>query len=234
MPFKVILNVLATLLIFAVIATAQIPGLCNTGQTKAIASGCTAVLVTPNPPGGGPSRDGNWALAFPYPTPFTGVPDPCGLTTFGPTWVDTLDEPLPNSTVSEWISRYDGEGDRPVGWYVYATSFPVPSVLAGGVVPTGVTINGQLSSDNTTFFIYLESPAASAKCSLVTGPPFPVNPYEGAGQVDQNQWWPFSLKNKLELTAGADASLYFVVSNTTDNPSPTGLMVEFFPTSTFN
>ena len=145
-----------------------------------------------------------------------------------------MENPFPNNTVSEWISPYDGEGNRPIGWYVYATSFPVPPVLPNGSVPTGVTINGQFASDNTTFFIYMRSPAGSEKCSLVSGAPFPVNPDEGAGQVDQNQWWPFSVKNELDITAGADAILYFVVLNTTANPTPTGLIVEFFPTSTFN
>src|SRR5579871_6649435 len=74
----------------------------------------------------------------------------------------------------------------------------------------------------------MKSPAGSEKCSLVSGAPFPVNPYEGAGQVDQNQWWPFSVKNELDITAGADAILYFVVENTTANPTPTGLHCRVF------
>jgi hypothetical protein len=231
---KAIMNVLAALLLFATVVSAQIPGLCNTGETTKTALGCTGVLVTPNPSGGGPNRDGNWVLAYPYPTPFSGVPNPCSLKTFESAWVDTLGEPLPNSTVSEWISPYDGESNLPAGWYIYATSFHVPSVLPNGTVPTGVTINGQFASDNTTFLIYLKSPADSAQCSLVSGQSFPVNPEEGAGQTDQNQWWPLSFKNRLDITAGADALLYFVVRNTTANPTPTGLIVEFFPTSTFN
>ena len=81
---SLLITILAGPLLFATIAAAQIPGLCNTGQTRVTHSGCTGVLVTPNPTGGGPNRDGNWALAFPYPTPFPGVPDPCGLKAFEP------------------------------------------------------------------------------------------------------------------------------------------------------
>ncbi len=234
MPFKVITKVFATLLLFSTMAAAQIPGLCNTGQTKATASGCTGVLVTPNPSGGGPNRDGNWQLAYPYPSDLSPTHGPCDLAHFVHAWVDTpLAAWLPNSVsaASEWTTPYDGEGNYPKGWYVYRTAFPVPSVLSDGSAPTGFTINGQLASDNATFAIYLESPANSGHCSLVSGQPFPVNP-----DYNFQHWWAISFTNPIPVTPGAYAYLYFLVQNAPSNGSPntTGLRVEFFATSTFN
>jgi len=212
---------------------AQIRGLCNTGQTAENLKGCTEVLVTPNPQGGGPNVDGNWDLAFPYPSPFEGPGGPCALTQFEPAWVDTpLSLWLPNSasTASEWITPYAGETPQQPGWYVYRTAFPVPPLLPGGIAPTGVSISGQLASDNTMYTIYLESPAGSTNCSLVTGQTFPVNP-AGAGDSDFQQWWPFSFTNASAITPGAGAYLYFVVRNIDD---ATGLRVEFFGNSIFH
>ena len=211
---------------------AEIRGLCNTGQTAENLFGCTEVLVTPNPLGGGPHVDGNWDIAYPYPSPFEGFSGPCELTQFEPAWVDTpMSEWLPDSasTVSEWITPYDGERPRSPGWYVYRTSFPVPPVLPGGAAPTGVSINGQLSSDNTTYAIYLESPAGSSKCSLVYGQAFPVNP-PGAGASDFEQWWPFSFTSPFDIAPGAVANLYFVVLNYNN---ATGIRVEFFGNSIY-
>ena len=54
---------LINLALFAMAAKAEIAGLCNTGQTHVNPLGCTGQMVTPNPPGGGPNRDGNWELA---------------------------------------------------------------------------------------------------------------------------------------------------------------------------
>jgi hypothetical protein len=78
----------------------------------------------------------------------------------------------------------------------------------------------------------MESPADSLKCTLVAGQPFPVNP-SGNGNSDFQQWWPFSFRNKLELTPGEDAYLYFVVQNSSTGDSPTGFRAEFFNSSTF-
>jgi hypothetical protein len=105
----------------------------------------------------------------------------------------------------------------------------VPPVLPGGGAPTGVSINGQLASDNTMYAIYLESPAGSSNCSLVNGQAFPVNP-PGAGSSDFAQWWPFSFNNAFDIAPGADAYLYFVVLNSNN---ATGLRVEFFGNSIF-
>ena len=223
------------ILCFATAAPAQIVSLCNTGQTLATLAGCTGDLVTPNPPGGGPNRDGNWQLAYPYPSTLTTTHAPCLLRAFVRPWVDTPNASwLPDSvsTASEWTTPFDGENNLPVGTYVYRTTFQVPSVLPGGGVPTGVTINGQLASDNATFAIYLESPANTARCSLVTGQSFPVN-LAGHGAGDFERWWDFSFTNSLPITPGAAAFLYFVVQNPLSGASPTGLRVEFFPTSTF-
>jgi hypothetical protein len=223
------------MLCLATSAHAQIVNLCNTGQTLATLAGCTGVLVPPNPAGGGSDRDGNWHLAYPYPSTITSAHTPCTLPGFVRAWVDTPNAgwlPDSASTASEWITPFDGEGNLPVGVYVYRTAFQVPSALPGGGVPTGVTINGRLASDNATFGIYLESPANSARCSLVTGQKFPVNP-AGHGVGDFEQWWDFSFTNSFPITPNAAAFLYFIVENPTSGPSPTGLRVEFFPTSTF-
>lgn len=219
--------------------TSAVTGLCNSGQTAATASGCTGVLVPPNSDGGGPNRDGNWDIAYPYPLPLSRIKPPCMVTSYIPAWVDTPNGSwLPNSasTASEWIMPFDGENDLGQGWYAYRTNFPIPSALPGGGVPTGMTINGQLASDNVTVWIYLRSPANSGECELVLpSQPFPVNPYNGP---TFEQWWPFSFTNRTPITPGADASLYFVVVNEFNSgfggPSPTGLRVEFFSSSVFH
>jgi hypothetical protein len=218
----------------------SVKGLCNTGQTAALAAGCTSALVAPNPTGGGPNVDGNWQLLSPYPSPLSDVKPPCNLTGFINAWVDTPASAwLPNnvSKASEWVTPFDGEGTPPAGWYVYRVDFPVPALLPSGAPPTGVTVNGQLASDNVTYGIYLESPANSGQCSIVYGQQFPVNPVGAGGSnfSDFQQWWPFGFTNGTPLTAGANASLYFLILNQFDSgtsgPSPTGLRVEFFDTS---
>lgn len=235
MPFKAITNMLAALLLFAGVAAAQIPGLCNTGETIKTALGCTGVLVTPNPSGGGPNRDGNWVLAYPYPSALSATVGPCSLKGFIRAWVDSPNIGwLPNSvsSASEWAMPYDGEVNERQGWFVYRTSFPVPHVLSSGGVPTGLTINGQLTSDNQTYAIYLESPANSGICSPVNGQTFPVNPGDG----EFERWWSFSVTNSVPITSGAFAYLYVVVLNAPSDgePNPTGLRVEFFTTSSYN
>jgi hypothetical protein len=178
---------------------------------------------------------GRWRIL--NPSSVLGIHGPCLLKAFVRAWVDTPNYYwLPNSasTASEWITPYDGESNTglPAGWYVYRTTFPVPSVLPNGSVPTGVLVNGQLSSDNMTATIYMESPAKSVNCSLVAGQAFPVNP-TGSGGSDYQQWWFFSFTNKLPIAAGQDAYLYFVVQNAPTVPTPTGVRIEFFDSSTF-
>jgi hypothetical protein len=106
--------------------------------------------------------------------------------------------------------------------------------LPDGTVPTGVTINGRLASDNATYWIYLESPAPyPTGCAIASGQTFPVNP---VGGNTFQQWWPFSFTNSLPLTPGAYAYLYIIVGNgiAIYNSSASGLRVEFFDTSAFN
>jgi hypothetical protein len=234
-----LLQAFAAILLFAGTAAAQITGLCNTGQTSKTISGCTGVLVTPNPGGGGSNRDGNWQLAYPYPSTLSPTHGPCDLRSFVKAWVDTPDVLwLSNgvSSASEWITPYDGDNSA-AGWYVYRTAFHLPSLLPGGIVPTGLTINGQLASDNATYAIYLESPADSGSCSLVSGLPVPINP-AGSTFSDFDEWWPFSFTNSVAIIPGTNAYLYVVVLNLNDEqtggPSNTGLRVEFFASSAFN
>src|SRR5579871_3975495 len=125
--FKRVLPALAAGLLFATMAAAQISGLCNTGQTRAASAGCTGVLVTPNPQGGGPQRDNNWALAYPYPSTISPENGPCDLKAFIEAWVDT---PFPawlansTSSASEWITPFNGENNVSGGSYVYGTTNP--------------------------------------------------------------------------------------------------------------
>jgi len=233
---KSILHALAAMLLFATLAAAEIPSLCSTGQTGKTIFGCTGVLVTPNPTGGGPNRDGNWALAYPYPSALSPTHGPCVLKGFIRAWVDTPNGSwLPDSAsgASEWITIYDGESLNPLpGWYVYRTAFHVPSVLPGGVVPTGVIINGRLASDNATYGFYMGNPADGYACAFVTGLPVPINP-AGSGFSDFTQWWDFSFVNPVPITPGADLWLYVLVQNAAGGNSPTGLRVEFFGSSAF-
>ena len=236
-PYLLMPHALAGMLLFTTAATAQIKGLCNTGQTAQTFSGCTSVLVTPNPTGGGPNRDGNWGLAYPYPSTLSPTLGPCSLKNFTRAWVDTpvYDPPfswLPNSasTASQWITPYDGEGNQPQGWYIYLTGFHVPDVLPNGIVPTGLTIQGRLASDNETYGFVLASRANGGSCGFVQGLPVPIN------SVNQfNQWTNFSFTNPIAITPDSDVFLYVLVYNSpsTGNPNASGLRIEFFDTSVF-
>jgi hypothetical protein len=140
--------------------------------------------------------------------------------------------PNSGSSASEWITPYAGETSIASGWYVYATKFRVPSILPRGIVPTSVTLNGRISSDNATFAFYMQSPASTATCSMVTGLPVPIT-----SETGYTQWTDFSFN--YPVTAGAEATLFVVVSNQYDTEgtggdSPSGLRVEFFDSSSFN
>jgi hypothetical protein len=239
-PYRLPLCALVGMPLFTTIATAQIKGLCNTGQTIQTTAGCSGVLVTPNPTGGGPNRDGNWWIAYPYPSTLSPTLGPCGLG-FIRAWVDTPYSVypgwLPNSasTASEWITPYDGEGNQPVGLFVYVTGFHVPAVLPSGIVPTGLSISGRLASDNQTFGFVLATLAHGGSCGFVEGLPVPIDP-PGSGLGEFEQWWGFSFTSPIPITPDSDLFLYVVVYNApdVDTPNPTGLRVEFFDTSTFN
>lgn len=227
----------ALALVFTAAAAAQISGLCNTGKTPATNAVCAALLlpVTATTGGQTPSSDQDWEIAYPYPATISAVHGPCALGVFIRSVVQTPDGAWlanSNSRDSEWIMPDGGGNDSPEGVYVYRVKFPVPLKLASGVTPTGLTVNGQLASDNSMAMIYLESPAHSGSCSAVAGQAFPVS-----GANDYAQWSPFSFSNTLPLVAGSDAYLYFVVGNgggETPGGSPTGLRVEFFSSSTFH
>jgi hypothetical protein len=236
-PYLFPLYAFVGMLLFTTIATSQIKGLCNTGETAQTVSGCTGVLVTPNPTGGGPNRDGNWGLAYPYPTTLSPTLGPCALKEFTRTWVDTPYSVypgwLPNSAsaASEWITPYDGEGNQPQGWYVYLTGFHVPDVLPGSVAPTGLSISGRLASDNQTYGFVLASLAHGGACGFVEGLPVPIN---AVGQ-QFTQWTDFSFTSPFAIVPDSELFLYVLVYNSYDQdvPNPTGLRVEFFDTSSF-
>jgi hypothetical protein len=189
--------------------------------------------VTPNPIGGGANRDGNWEIAYPYPSTLSPVLGPCGLG-FVRAWVDTpLSTWLPNSAsiASEWITPYDGEGNQPQGWFIYLTAFHVPAVLSGGTIPSGVTISGRLASDNETYGFVLENLAHGGSCGFVEGLPASLNPND-----EFTQWTDFSFTSPIAITPDSDLFLYVLVINSpsTGNPNAAGLRVEFFDTSAFN
>ncbi len=107
------------LLCLATAAPAQIASLCNTGQTSATSAGCSNTLEIPNAPGGGPDRDGNWQVAYPYPSALTSTHGPCALLQIRQGgWVDTPNTRwLANSvsSASQWIAPFDGENNLPAG-----------------------------------------------------------------------------------------------------------------------
>ncbi len=237
-------TIAATMTVFAALATAQIPGLCNTGQTQVNSSGCTGTLVTPNPEGGGPDRDGNWYLAYPYPSTLPASLNPCGLTGYVKAWVDTPEVLwLSNgaSTSSEWITPYDGESpDNPPGWYVYRTAFRVPLLLPGGATPAGFTINGRVASDNSTYGFYLASPAKRGSCAFVSGLPIPINRSNSNNFTGFESWTDFSFTIGITpggITPGSEVFLYAVVQNydvpNSTAPSQAGFRIEFLDSSAF-
>ena len=224
---KTMLHVLAALLLSAAMAAAAIPGLCDTGFSN---NTCTGLV----PIGG---TDGNWQIAFPYPTAPSSSPIPnpcaapqCGTTglTFEPAWVDAPDPSwLKNNKASEWITPQ--VENNLGGHYVYAITVPVP---------TGdghVTIVGQLLSDNEVEAIYLSSGAT--ECLPVAGYPYDNAAVNSASNFT-TPWTTFKITN-APVSAGGSATLYFVVRNrgvggVDSNSTDTGLRVQFSPTaSTF-
>jgi hypothetical protein len=228
--FYASLGLLAGVFLCRAECRAQIPGLCNTGETHKEFSGCTGALVTPNPPGGGTNTDGNWGVEYFASTGEISKSQACKhnlisayVDTPNPAWM-----PDSASTASEWITPYDGEGFLAPGYYIYVTLFQVNDSPA----PIGFTINGQLASDNAMVGIYMETPAGSGNCELVAGQTFPVDPI-GSGDGDFQLWWPFSFTNPGPIAVASPTALYFVVHNDTNADSPTGLRVEFFSSSSF-
>jgi hypothetical protein len=219
---KTIPHALQAMLWLAMAAAAQthIPatGLCNTGLTPAspLPYGCaTSIPVTPvNPTSGGPSVDGNWELAVPYPSvpynlPFT---DPCTRTTFGPAWVD--------APVNTWLNSDDGHSqwitpaavNSPSGWYIYRTSVPIPPAGSSGGDYT-LAVTGRLLGDDMVSAIYLQTPASDPSgCSVVTLP----------APLGWTTWSPFTFATRV--VPSTSANLYFMVYNA---GNATGLRVEF-------
>lgn len=228
---KTILYVMGGLLLYTAMASAAIPGLCNTGLT----AGCTA-LVTP---GNGTSTDANWMIANPSPTaPSTSplqVPcdQSCLLLSFVPAWVNFPDpswETDPTSfsaTASQWITPQ--VTDSVGGQYIYLTTFPVPTGMGH------VTIDGDVLSDNEVLAIYLNG--GSSECIAVAG-----YPYDGAAVNSASNFIAPATKFKIvkmPVTAGGTAVLYFLVRNRgvggiDGNPTSTGLRVSFNASSAFS
>jgi len=220
-------TILAALVLSAAAgAQTHIPatGLCNTGLTPAnpLPKGCTtSSLVTPvNPQSGGPSVDGNWQLATPYPSGTNDAqpPNPCTLVSFGPAWVDAPFSGWfnPDDGLSQWITP---EVEGPVaarGWYIYRTSLPVPPVGAGHSAYV-LNVAGQLMIDNHEVGIVLESPAGS---------PLMCRPVSVANLAGFAAWLPFTFA--AQVPPDTSAYLYFVTWNGNgDVENPTGLRVEF-------
>lgn len=152
----------------ASVAQTHIPatGLCNTGLTPAspLPYGCTAsTLVTPvNPQSGGPSVDGNWQLATPYPSASwnQGAPNPCSLT-FGPAWVDAPAQGWfnPGDGLSQWVTP-QSDANTVGGWYIYRIAFPIPPT-APNSTKYELTVTGQLMADDEPSAIFLENPVGA-------------------------------------------------------------------------
>jgi hypothetical protein len=228
---KTILHVFAAVLLSAAMAAAAIPGLCNTG----LVAGCTALVA----PGNGSSTDGNWQIANPSPTSPSTLPLPvpceqsCLVLSFEPAWVDFPDpswQPDPatySPTAGQWITPQ--VENNLGGQYIYRTTFPVPAGMGH------VTIYGLLLSDNEVYAIFLSS--GSSECIPVAG-----YPYDGAAVNSPSNFIAPATKFKIvkmPVTAGATATLYFVVRNRGEggvdsNPTSTGLRVSFNASSAFS
>jgi hypothetical protein len=163
---------LSVILLSTVFANAQtrlpVPatGLCNTGLTPKSPQpvGClTSVPVTPvNPVDGGPSIDGNWELATPYPSVIYSAPapNPCSFkTAYGPAFVNApwYNWFNPDDQISQWIAPLGGGYDL-AGWYIYRTALPVAAAYPG-YSHYVLEISGQVLADNEDVAIYLENPA---------------------------------------------------------------------------
>ncbi len=222
----------AALFLTAPFLSAQMPatGLCDTGRTPQSPQplGCTTTsLVSPiNPLNGGPFTDGNWSLAFPFPSaPYTeGPPDPCTINTLydsAPvnvpwyTWFNPVD------ARSQWIEPLGG-GATPAGWYIYRTYFDVPAAQNFNSYYRLET-EGQLTVDDGVKAIYLENPASDRRSCRV------LATFNSLGQ--ESSWTSFHL-SATRLIPGTRAFLYFVVDNSylafPVDENPTGLRVEFF------
>ena len=212
-------------------ATTPIPatGLCNTGLTPAspLPVGCTtSTFVTPvNPQSGGPSVDGNWQLATPYPTEPYGhqAPYPCWVPTFGPAWVDVASSDWfnPNDGMSQWITPLV-ENPTAGGWYVYRTPLPVPPATPGY---TGyeLTVSGQIMNDDYPGGIFL---GYGRSCTWVSLPTVTLI----GNQAPDEAWNKFSFI--VSVAPATQPYLYFLVYNIefaggNNNGNYQGLRVEF-------
>jgi hypothetical protein len=210
---------------------AQIPatGLCNTGLTPASPppEGCaTSVPVSPlNPPTGGPSVDGNWKLASPYPSAsYTrSAPNPCALASFGPAWVDqpTPVWLIPNDGLSQWISPMN-RGNTLGGWYVYATGFATPS--SSSVAKYRLTVVGGALADDAVPAIFLSN---ELRCRVVALPSLGTGPTLYPANL--LSFTPFAFEETV--ASNSTAYLYVLVFNVDSsqgtNGNSSGLLVEF-------
>lgn len=222
------MHLLAALLVSCAVASAAIPGLCNTGLSNG--SGvCTGPVV---PAGNGTTTDANWTIAVPSPSaPSAGVLSPCAFATestqcntalaYSPAWVDYPDPSwLKNNDTSEWITPQTELNLG--GQYVYAITFPVP---AGS---NFVTISGKLLSDNEVWGIWLSS--GPLECIAEAGLAYDNNYFNLATNFTP-PWTAFKIV-KAPVTSGGTATLYIVGRNRGDggidsDPTDTGLRVEF-------
>jgi hypothetical protein len=223
------MNILVTALLLSSAAVAQthIPatGLCNTGLTPAspLPTGCTtSTPVTPvNPSSGGPSIDGNWQLATPYPSAFfdESAPNPCSLT-FGPAWVDAPWSGAfnPSDGLSQIISPLADGPNTLGGWYIYRTTFPVPPIASGSTKYV-LAVTGQLLADDEPIAIFLENPAGEERsCKLLTLTPLSPVPSQNFGSA--LAWNHFHFASSLK--PNSSAYLYFLVYNIQFPPGVSG------------
>jgi len=193
-----------------------------------------STLVTPvNPQSGGPSVDGNWELATPYPSaPWNHeAPDPCKLTTFVAAWVDAPKSTgwyNPNDGLSQWISPLSDGPNTVGGWYVYQTEFLIPPIAFGNT-KYNLTVTGKLVADDQVPAIFLENPATDQfSCKPVVLPA--LAPVEATTPPSMfNIWVPFSFEARV--VPDTSASLYVMLYNIQypngESGNYTGLRLEF-------
>jgi hypothetical protein len=199
-------------------------GFCDTGLTQKAPqpAGCLdSKLVNPiNPQSGGPIVDGNWELAYPFPSaPYTQpAPGPCGFTSsYTPAAVDTPQYGWynPDDKLSQWIQP---PGGTPApGWFIYRTRFAVPSAYPG-YANYELVMKGQLICDDYVAAIYLEN-GQDGTCNAVAS-------FTSKSQL--GSWNSFRFNSPL--APDSHGFIYVVAYNATNYPpanNPSGIRVEF-------
>jgi hypothetical protein len=171
--------------------------------------------------------DGNWQLATPYPSAAYNqqAPSPCSQLTFGPAWVDTPTSGWfnPDDGLSQLISPKADGPNTTGGWYIYATTLPIPQVSTG-YTKYVLTVTGKLMADDVAGPIFLENSAIGCRVMAIPS----LSPVVGSNFEGWTAWNPFHFETTV--APNTTAYLYFLVYNLQFPPgvgNGTGFRLEF-------